>query len=278
MKGGRKVYAIDFEYDGQYLSDYGFIICNFDAVNGVNVTDTGSKIIFNKVSLNNGKNYSLTSSKYNECIHCSFDICKNPDLYSDEDREISDNEYRTLMRWLNRREFLKFQLLDEEPNERTPCYFNVSFNISKIKIAEKLYGLRLTLESDKPFGYGEDVLVSWDFSDISTTKVLSDISDEIGYIYPNMTITCDANGDLSISNELENCTMVIKNCSVGETIFINGEAQTISTSYNSHDICNDFNYEFFRIGNTIDNRNNRISVSKPCHIVIKYTPIIKDTP
>ena len=93
-----------------------------------------------------------------------------------------------------------------------------------------------------------------------------------------MTIICSANGDLSIFNELENCTMLIKNCSVGEIITIDGDAQTISTSYNSHDICNDFNYEFFRIGNTIDNRNNRISVSKPRQVVIRYTPIIKDTP
>lgn len=93
-----------------------------------------------------------------------------------------------------------------------------------------------------------------------------------------MIITCNANGDLSIYNELENCTMVIKNCSVGEVISIDGESQTIKTSSDSHDICNDFNYEFFRIGNTIDNRSNRISVSKPCQVVIKYTPIIKDTP
>lgn len=272
------MYAIDFEYDGQYLSDYGFIICHFDAASGANIADAGSRITFNKVSRNNGKSYSLTSTKYGECVTCTFDICKDPDLYDYENREISNDEYRDLMRWLNRREFLKFQALDAEAGERDTCYFNVSFNVSKIKIAERLYGLQLTLESDKPFGYGQEQSVSWNFSDVSVSKILSDVSDEIGYIYPNMTITCNANGDLSIFNELENCTMVIKNCSVGEVIYIDGETQTIATSYNSHDICNDFNYEFFRIGNTIDNRNNRISVSKPCHIVIKYTPIIKDTP
>lgn len=278
MKGCRKVYAIDFKYDGQYLSDYGFIICNFDGSNGVSVTDAGSRIAFNKVSRNNGKSYSLTSTQYGDCISCTFDICKNPELYSYEDREISNAEYRDLMRWLNRREFLKFQVIDARDDDRDPCYFNVSFNVSKIKISERLYGLQLELESDKPFGYGEEQSFSWDFSDTSVSENLSDVSDEIGYIYPNMIITCKANGDLSIYNELEDCTMLIKNCSVGEVISIDGETQIISTSYNSHDICNDFNYEFFRIGNTINNRNNKISVSQPCHVVIKYTPIIKDTP
>ena len=80
MKGGSKMYAIDFEYDGQYLSDYGFIVCNFDATSGINIADAGSKITFNKVSRNNGKSYSLTSAKYGECIQCTFDICKNQSL------------------------------------------------------------------------------------------------------------------------------------------------------------------------------------------------------
>ena len=272
------MYAIDFEYDGQYLSDYGFIICHFDFSTGANVANAGSKITFEKVSRNRGKQYSLTNAKYDECVTTSFDICKNPDLYDYEEREISNDEYRDLMRWLNRREFLKFQAFDEDDKERDTCYFNVSFNVEKVKIAEKLYGLRLNLESDKPFGYGQELTTSWVFSDVSVSKILSDMSDEIGYVYPDMKITCNQAGDLSIFNELENCTMLIRNCSVGEVITIKGNEQIITSSYDSHDICNDFNWEFFRIGNTIDNRNNRISVSKPCAIVITYSPIIKDTP
>lgn len=272
------MYAIDFEYDGQYLSDYGFIICHFDAASGANVADAGSKITFNKVSRNHGKSYSLTSTRYGECIQTVFDICKNPDLYDDSEREISNDEYRHLMRWLNRREFLKFQVLYEETDERDICCYNASFNVDKIKIAEKLYGLRLTMESDKPFGYGEEQVVSWDFSDPSVSKVLNDVSDEIGCTYPNIKITCNANGDFSICNKTEDCTMEIKNCSVGEIITIDGETQTIATTYNGHDISNDFNYGFLKIGNTIDNRKNEISVSQPCRIEIRYRPIIKDIP
>lgn len=272
--------AIDFEYDNRYLSDYGFIICDFNFGSGANEIDAGSTITFNKISRHSGKKYSLSSTQYDECITTSFDICKNPDIYDPEDMEISNDEYRDIMRWLNRREFLKFKVIDDGNDnfERDTCYYNASFNIDKIKINEKLYGMRLKMETDKPFGYGQEQSVSWTFSDSNVSKILSDISDEIGYIYPTIIITINRNGDLSLYNELENCTTVIKNCKVGEVITLDGDTHIITTTYISHDVCNDFNYEFFRIGNTINNRNNRISVSLPCNVVIKYTPIIKDTP
>lgn len=272
--------AIDFEYDNQYLSDYGFIICDFNFSSGANEVDAGSTITFNKISRHSGKRYGLSSTQYDECITTSFDICKNPDIYDPEDMEISNDEYRDIMRWLNRREFLKFQVIDDGNDnfERDTCYYNASFNVNKIKINEKLCGMRLTMETDKPFGYGQEQSVSWTFSDSNVSKILSDISDEIGYTYPTVIITINRNGDLSLYNELENCTTVIKNCKVGEVITLNGDTQIITTTYAGHDICNDFNFEFFRIGNTINNRNNRISVSLPCNVVIKYTPIIKDTP
>ena len=134
------------------------------------------------------------------------------------------------------------------------------------------------METNKPFGYGQEQYVSWTISDTTKTYVLSDMSDEIGSTYPSMKITINRDGDLFIYNDMEDCTLEIKNCSVGEVITIDGDALIISTSLESHDISNDFNYTFLRIGNTITNRNNRISVSLPCKLEFRYSPIIKDTP
>lgn len=273
------MYATNFEYDNQCLSDYGFIVCDFDYSDGAVTADTGSKITFSKVSRNSGKTYSLTGTQYEDCVTASFDICKNPEIYDNyEDREISNNEYRNLMRWLNRRGFFKFKVFDFYSYERESCYYNASFNIEKIKIAEKLYGLRLTMESSEPFGYGSERLFQLNFSSNSLSRTLMDTSDEIGCTYPDMIITCKQSGDLTISNESVNCTMTIKNCSNNEAITINGKERIITSSLTSHDICNDFNYEFFKIGNTINNRKNIITVSAPCSITIKYFPIIKDQP
>lgn len=270
------MFALDFEYDGQYLSDYGFIICKFGSSSDSEVASAGSKITFNTVKRHSGKISSLTSAKYDECVQATFQICKNPDEY--EDLRITNDEYRDLMRWLNRREFLKFQVLNEDDKEQETCYYEASFNISKITVNKVLYGLELTMETNKPFGYGQEQYVSWTISDTTKTYVLSDMSDEIGSTYPSMKITINRDGDLFIYNDMEDCTLEIKNCSVGEVITIDGDALIISTSLESHDISNDFNYTFLRIGNTITNRNNRISVSLPCKLEFRYSPIIKDTP
>lgn len=270
------MYALDFEYDGQYLSDYGFIICNFGGASDMDVVSAGSKITFNTVPMHNGKKNNLTSTAYEECIETTFDICKNPELY--DDLRITSDEYRDIMRWLNRREFLRFQMLDNDDGEQEACYYEASFNIDKILINRTLYGLELTMQTNKPFGYGSEQSVSLAVSDVTKSYIINDMSDEIGYTYPSMKITCNQGGDLSIINETEPCTMVIKNCSSGEIIEVDGDTHIVRSSLKSHKIYDDFNFEFFKIGNTLNNRSNKIRVSLPCKIEVRYSPIIKDTP
>lgn len=270
------MYALDFEYDGQHLSDYGFIICDFDSSSGAMIATAGSKITFNTVSHRNGKKHGLVGSQYSECIQSTFDICKNPDI--NDDMWITNDEYRDLMRWLNRNEFLKLQIICEDDPDADPCFYEASFNVEKIKIGEILYGLRLSMETNKPFGYGQERCISWLFNDTAISHILRDESDEIGYIYPTLSIHCLADGDLLIRNDLTDCNMKIRNCRTGELITIYGDTQIIKTSYSTHKIYDDFNYDFFKIGNTISDRNNKISVSLPCKLDIKYRPIIKDAP
>lgn len=264
------MYATDFEYDGHFLSEFDFVLCRFDESSDSTIS-AGSQITFSTVSRMSGKYFSLAGTQYESCIQSTFNICKNP--CSDSNMEISDIEFKNIMRWLNRREFLKFRLLDE--NASRTCYFDASFNIQKILIGGKLYGIELTMETNRPFGYGEQ-LIALSIPDTSQLYEIEDVSDEIGYLYPDIKITCLQSGDLTIRNEAANCFMVINNCTSGEVISIRGDAQIIETSSASHKIYDDFNFDFFRISNTYENNLNSISVSLPCDIEIKYHPIIKD--
>ena len=272
------MYALDFEYDNQYLSDFGFIVCDFNESSGANIVSAGSRIVFNTVSRHRGKKYGLTNTMYDECIQATFDICKDPDIY--DDLEITSDEYRDLVRWLGRHEFLKFQILFDSSDypEIEPCYYDASFNIEKVKIGEKLCGLELTMITNAPFGYGEEQVVRLDIANNSQKHTIYDMSDEIGCIYPSMTITCNADGDLTIRNETEVSILHIKNCKKGEIINIDGDTLIVISSVASHDICNDFNYEYFRIGNRYNDRENVISASLPCTLELRYFPIIKDAP
>lgn len=268
------LYATDFEYDGECLSDYGFIVCDFNASTDANIVSAGSQLNFNKVSKNQGKSFSLSSTQYKECISTTFDICKNPDVY--DDLEITDDEFRELFRWLNRREFLSFRVIEDEKEDR---YYEASFNVSKVKIREKLYGLELNMETNKPFAYGKKKSFLLDFTSSNESKELYDFSDEVGCISPLIEITCITAGDHIISNSTTGCRTTIRNCSVGEIITIDNENQIIKSSLRlDKDIANDFNYDFFKIENTYKNRANIISSQYPCKLQITYCPVIKDAP
>lgn len=271
------MYALDFEYDGRRLSDYGFLICDFDHSDGTNVASVGSTITFNKVAKNKGKNWSLTDTHYDECYQATFDICKNPDLYFNE-LEITEDEYRDIMRWLNRHEFCRFEVMDAEDKIQVPCHYQASFNVQKIKIREILYGMRLTLETDKPFGYGEMEQIKVAISVPNQAYTVYDNSEEIGLITPDMKIVCGGVGDLQLSNETYGITMLVKNCEVAEELTVDGSALTLSSSLPHLKLYNDFNFHFFKLGNTLDDRRNVIKSTLPCAIEISYMPIIKDAP
>lgn len=270
------MYALDFEYDGQRLSDFGFIICDFNDTKGFDIVSAGSQITFNTVAFNNGKRNALSSTKYEECIQTTFGICKNPDIF--DDLAISNYEYRCLMRWLNRNEYLKFEVLYEGDFDYDPCFYEASFNVEKVKVREILYGLNLTMQTNKPFGYGLEQEKTFVIDDTSATYKLIDRSDEIGFTYPVVKIICNQIGDIAIANSLTNCNMVIRNCKKDEVIIIDCENHILESSEKDHDIYDDFNYDFFCIANTFDTRENYITASSPCSIEIAYYPIIKDTP
>lgn len=271
------MYAEDFEYDGQYLSDYGFTICEFDSSSGAVVSDAGSKISFERMSRSHGRRSSLVSADYDEFITGTIDICKKSSDCDSDPVPITSDESRDLMRWLNRREFLPFMFVDEEAF-RVPCYFNASFNVEKIRIDGTLYGLRLTMETDRPFGYAPQTETVWNIAAAGTTEIFTDHSDEIGESRPDLKITCNAAGTLTLSNELTGSVMQVKNVSNGEIITVNGEEQIIESNLASHaSLPNDFNYEFLTVGNTFEDRKNPITVSIPCTVVISYQPTVKDS-
>ena len=265
--------AIDFEYDSHYLSDFGFIICSFDGSSGVENVSVGSEISFNTVPMRQGRHFGLTSAVYENCIEAEFDIMKDACLSSDI-QEISDAEFRHIMRWLNRREFLPFRFIEED-DDFNNRYYDASFNIEKITVDDKLYGVKLKMITNSPFGYGEDIKFIWD-ADPDSQMIVQDMSDEIGDTFPVLKITMKESGDLYLRNETIGRQTLIKNCTINEVITIDNKHQIVSTDRETHKIYNDFNFIFFKIVNTLDERDNEITASLHCTIELTYSPIIKD--
>lgn len=257
----------DFEYDGITLSDMGYMVCEFDS-SGLQTISNGSQITFNTVSTLNGKKYELTNTEYSECIEATFQICKDPCQY--EDFEINTKELRDLMAWLNRKNFYKFKLLDDEYID---LFFESSFNVSILKFGDKICGLELKMTTNRPFALHEPISFVFENKKANGEFTINDSSDEEGFIYPHVEVDILENGTLTIHNSLENRTTEIKNCVIGEKIIL--DYPIIYSSIPSHKIQNDFNWNWFRIFNTFKNRRNDITISIPCTVKIKYSPIVK---
>ena len=88
-----------------------------------------------------------------------------------------------------------------------------------------------------------------------------------------MEITLAGDGDLEITNSINDVDMIIKDCTSGEVITIN--YPIIVSSNLNHLIQNSFNWQFFRIENNYHDNENIVTVSLPCTIKMKYSPIVK---
>lgn len=263
----RKLKAYDFEYNGKSLSDFGMTICNFGS-KGLETISNGSQIVFNTVSTLHGSRHELTSVGYEDCLETTIQICKNSCV--EDVMEISPIEFRELTKWLNRKKFLKFKMLCDGYID---LYFEASFNISRIEIDGKLYGLELNVITNRPFALKEPKIININNTNNNGSHVINDTSYEEGHIYPYTEIIVNANGDLNIHNAIEDRDTHIANCTSGEVIIM--DYPIIQSSVSSHNIQNDFNWNFFRIANTNDNIRNDLTISIPCTIKIVYSPIVK---
>lgn len=260
--------AYDFEYDGINLSDKGFILCHFGGSEGLETVSDGCQISFNTVPVLSGTRHNLMSTEYEECLEDTWQICKHS--CNGGIQEITETEHRQITRWLNREKFLKLKILDES---HIDLYYEASFNVSKVEIDGRLFGFELEVKTNAPFAHKDSRIINIKNLEVNGKHSVNDTSHKEGYIYPYTEITVNQDGDLKILNAIENRETIIKNCKSGEIITM--DYPVISSSDSSHNIQNDFNWAFFRVANTYENSRNDLTISLPCTIKIKYSPIVK---
>lgn len=257
----------DFEFNSKCLSDFGCIIANFGD-KGLEIID-GAEIEFNTISSLNGSIHRLVSTNYESCLECTIQIVKYS--CSTDIQEITPVEYREISRWLNRKGFYKLKFLDESYID---LYYMASVkSINRIEIDGKLFGLELNIITNSPHSFKEPRIITIKNTIQNGKHSINDTSYEEGYIYPNTEITVVEDGDLDIYNALENRHTIIKNCVANEVITM--DYPIIQSSLSSHNIQNDFNWKFFRVANTYDNSRNDLTISIPCTMKVKYSPIVK---
>lgn len=266
------MYAIDFEFDGKRLSDFGCILTTFDGLKNGAVPSGGS-IIFSTGKSLTGDRYDIYSSSYDSPFTASFTICKNPcDPLNADNMDFTPREVSKIQRWLCRKDkYCKFRILEDGYEG---IYWNGYFNSQQHVLGSSIVGFDLVFTADAPYAYLDDIKLH--FNNSANTQFLVDSkSDDEGYIFPDMTITFNSAGNFSLINDRDAKIMHINNCLNGETITISGNQLLISSSNENHDLSTDFNFTFPRIINTYENTKNYFTPNLSCTIDISYSPIIR---
>ena len=278
------MYCKDFEFDGNRLSDYGCIVCHILNDGGASAISIGSNITFNTIKIPTVNKFKLMSTQYDEAYTTTFEICKH-DCRNEDNKYFTQEETSYLMRWLNRKTFRKFKMIYDD-GTLANVYYNASFNVKPITLYGDIIGFELTLQTDAPFGYYDEVEYTMEFTTDNLSHEHHDISDEIGYIYPSiMTIETIVAGNFEMTNSQEPDRVIeIKNCKAGEIITL-VENKVITSSEVHSKLHNDFNYKYPRIcnehediyndGYAVDNMKNTFTVNMPCKITFIYSPICK---
>lgn len=269
----------DFEFAGKRLSDFDCITCQINNNSGISEFDIGCNITFNTIKNNHSSIHYQTSTSYDKNVYTKpFEIMKNPyGKKSNDELYMTTEEVRSLIKWLNRREYRKFKPISQNDDFLDICYYG-SFNVKQIMINDRIAGLSLIFTANAPYGFGEKVELEYDITSSNEHFYIHGDSDEMGILYPNVTITCKQNTEeLTITNLTTGSVVAIRNFLEGETIYINGEHKIIMSDNEEHTtICNDFDYTYLDIL-VEDNgcSENEYIVSAPCSITIDYSPIRK---
>lgn len=256
----------DFSFRGETLGDHGYVLCDFNGQSAAGVVVTDSQRTFTQMSMFGGKRFPFLYYRYDSALVIKTDICRR----DDSDLTITPVEAARMKKWLESPYPQELRLGGAD----FAGYFWVgTFNVEEVRLNDECIGFSLTFTADAPFGYKERVTLAGNAGS-SEDVIIDDISDEEGYIYPDMSITLNEDGDLTIINEFDNRTTVIKDCTSGETITFTSYLQVLSSKENSN-IGHRFNYIFPRINNTYMSTTNTLKFNLSCSYSISYKPIAK---
>lgn len=258
---------MDFIFDGVALSDFGYVVA-YDGLRSENTVV--SNMTYNTIKPALYDISRKVSHNYDANLTTTFIIIKDPCIYNDN-FYMTNDEISELTKWLVRKQYKYFRYIDDE-DITDEVWYKVQNTVDKVVEGDNVIGLSITVNANAPYGYTREVVDSWD----DTTHDIIMHSDEEGYIYPDVTITVNASGNLSIINEYENRSTTINNVVAGEVIQIFGNGiNQIASSIAEHELSQDFNYNFVRLCNQYGKYTNTITTNLPCTITMKYRGIRK---
>lgn len=263
----------DFEWCGQSGSLFGLLPCNFDSP-ALEANENGATLEFTTVRVPGSDRQRPLSGRYAEALTGTFQVCKNPKttpapFFTTED-------IRFFNRWLNRRDgYHTFKICIKGDGGYPEYYFRAFLNLKKLELGGRVVGLEITVTTNSPYAYFEPKTAVMHLTANTPRYTYTDVSDEVGCLYPTFTIQCDASGDLVLQNSLSGIKSRIEGCSPGEVLTMDSEHRILSSSLRKDAVMKSFNFGWLDIMNTYEDRRNIYSANLPCTVTMTYSPIAK---
>ena len=260
----------DFIFDGQELSDFGYIICDFDGASGTETLSVSEKSFTNIKSPLSNKSHVVATSE-DENLNRKIQIMKNP--CNNELLDITNDNLSELSRWLCREEFKQFKWVDGKDDDE--IFYEVQIKLRKIELRGGRIGVELDITANAPHGFTSKKINKFAL-DNTNSKSITVFSDDEGYIYPKTIITVKEAGNLEFTNHYENRTTYVADCKAGEVLtFIGGDVLQITSSDESHDLSICYNYKSPRFCVKYRNYINTFTSNLSCDVVMEHKGIRK---
>lgn len=266
------MYCTDFEFDGKRLSQFGYVMSALEGISS-GTFPSGADLQFSQGRASGSDVFELYDTHYDEPYTLTFTVCKDPcHNATQEEMYLSPREISFLQRWLCRRnEFCKFKI---DQDGFRDIYWMGSFTSQMVTFCGRIVGLELTLHTDSPYAYCDDITIEGSMA-ANSDFVIYDLSDEEGVTAPDIKLTVNSSGTLRFSNSRDDQVTIIENCTSGETFTFDGKHLVITSSNSSHELGKDFNFIFPKLYNSIDDTKNTFQSSLSCYIELTYAPAIK---
>lgn len=259
------VYANGFVFDGKSSDDFELMVCEIDNNKPSNSPSGQIEFLTTDSPIGN-RWYKTGNTNYKEPLQFTFQVIKN------SHESFDAYEYSAISRWLVRKDSFKDFMIVKGDYDN--IHFNAQLNVEPVEVGKEIIGITITGTTDSSFGYNQSITKTIDVQGYNTLSIV-DMSDEIGYIYPDIEINVKNDCDVTITNMAENRQFYIKQCIANEVIKIDGKFLQMTTTALSHNLYEYTNYMFPRIVNDYNKRKNDFLIEGNCTLTMRYRPIRK---
>ena len=235
--------ATHFEFNGMSSKDMGIRIVSIDN-SPSGEYESNNKIKHNTSKPSASNRWNMHGSHYESPISFSFQFTKC------NMGEFSPGEQAFYKRWLERVDGYKY--LRFMTNEYEHIYFYCMLQIQWYGIAGQCIGATVQVTCDSPWAYSDIQTYEATVQNGSSFSIYNN-ADNIGQTDLELIeIQILEAGALDISNDLYDIYlperlklqghMVIKNCTLGEVIIVNGLTKQITSNINHEYLADDYSY------------------------------------